>query len=211
MALFLMKNKSIFYQNDITYKLLNLNLENDYFQLEKAFDIYKKMFEPIVNLQSNDKIGIQCTSNIELFSNNTYLNSVKINFKLYLDKYKFFQSISRWYWNQKRLDIFDKLLILFEEYKKILDKVKINEIRNNKISCKFIFPYIVGLENLADSSIQSNDVFTSSNLLEDQLNLFYVDADINKLIEKYNPSCELIENNKEQFLASQILFRRLLY
>jgi hypothetical protein len=98
-----------------------------------------------------------------------------------------------------------------EKYPLPIDLLLMREIRNNKISCKFIFPYIVGLENLADSSIQSNDVFTSSNLLEDQLNLFYVDADINKLIEKYNPSCELIENNKEQFLASQILFRRLLY
>ena len=77
MALFLMKNKSMFYDNELTYKLINLNLENDHVQLEKAFDIYKKILEPIINIKQYDKIGIQDSSNVELFSNNTYLNSVK--------------------------------------------------------------------------------------------------------------------------------------
>ena len=87
MALFLMRNKSMFYEHDITFKLLNLNLENDHVQLEKAFDIYKKMFDSLVNLKPYDKIGIEECSNLELFSNNTYLNIVKINFKIYLDIY----------------------------------------------------------------------------------------------------------------------------
>jgi hypothetical protein len=143
MALFLMKNKSMFYEHDLTYKLLNFNLENDHIQLEKAFDIYKIMFEPLVNLKPYDKIGIEYCSNSELFSNNTYLNSVKINFKLYLDKYKFYQSISRWYWNQKRQLIFDKLFIIFEEYKKIYDKVRLNELRNTKIFNKLLNDMII--------------------------------------------------------------------
>ena len=138
MALFLMRNKSMFYEHDITFKLLNLNLENDHVQLEKAFDIYKKMFDSLVNLKPYDKIGIEECSNLELFSNNTYLNIVKINFKIYLDKYNFYQSITRWYWNQKRQTIFDKLLILFEEYKKIFNKVKLNEIRNSEIFKKLL-------------------------------------------------------------------------
>ena len=54
----------MFYDSDLTYKLINLNLENDHIQLEKAFDIYKKMFEPIVNLKQYDKIGIQECSNV---------------------------------------------------------------------------------------------------------------------------------------------------
>ena len=143
MALFLMKNKSMFYEYDLTYKLLNLNLENDHIQLEKAFDIYKKLFESLVNLEQYDKIGINNNSNVELFSNNSYLNPVKINFRLYLDKYNFYQSISRWYWNQKRQPIFDKLLILFEEYKKMYDKVKINEIRNNNMFNQLLKDIIV--------------------------------------------------------------------
>ena len=92
MALFLMRNKSMFYEYDITFKLLNLNLENDHIQLEKAFDIYKKMFTPLINLNTYDKSGIEECSNTELFSNNPYLNTVKINFNLYLEKYKFYQS-----------------------------------------------------------------------------------------------------------------------
>jgi hypothetical protein len=98
-----------------------------------------------------------------------------------------------------------------EKYPLPIDLLWMREIEQNRILCKFIFPYITGLESLADSSIQPNDQFSSSTLLEDQLNLFYVDTDFERLIEKYTSSDELISNNKEQFLASQILFRRLLY
>jgi GR25 family glycosyltransferase involved in LPS biosynthesis len=98
-----------------------------------------------------------------------------------------------------------------EKYPLPIDLLWMREIEQNRILCKFIFPYITGLESLADSSIQSNHQFSSSTLLEDQLNLFYVDTDLERLIEKYTSSDELISNNKEQFLASQILFRRLLY
>ncbi len=170
MALFLMKNKSMFYDSDLTYKLINLNLENDHIQLEKAFDIYKKIFEPIVNLKQHDKIGIQECSNVELFSNNSYLNSVKINFKLYLDKYKFYQSISRWYWSQKRHEIFEKLLILLEEYKKIYDKVKLNEIRNNKMYNQLL-----------------NDIVIFNNILLEKMLLLkttYSDDSINIYLDK---------------------------
>ena len=38
----------MFYEHDLTYKLLNLNLENDHIQLEKAFDIYKKLQEDLL-------------------------------------------------------------------------------------------------------------------------------------------------------------------
>ncbi len=160
----------MFYDNDLTYKLINLNLENDHVQLEKAFDVYKKMFEPIVNLKSYDKIGIQDCSNNELFSNNTYLNSVKINFKLYLDKYKFYQSISRWYWKQNRHEIFEKILTLFEEYKKMYDKVKLNEMRNNKMYNQLL-----------------NDIIIFNNILMEKMLLLkttYSDESINIYIDK---------------------------
>lgn len=179
MALFLMKNKSLFYDSDLTYKLINLNLENDHIQLEKAFDIYKKMFEPIVNLKQYDKIGIQEYSNVELFSNNTYLNSVKINFKLYLDKYKFYQSVSRWYWKQKRHDIFEKLLIIFEEYKKIHDKVKVNDIRNNKMYNQLL-----------------NDIVIFNNILLEKMLLLkttYSDDSVNIYLDKI---IKIIETNE---------------
>jgi len=168
MALFLMKNKSLFYEHDLTYKLLNLNLENDHIQLEKAFDIYKKIFEPLINLEKFDKIGISDYSNVELFSNNSYLNSIKINFRLYLDKYKFYQSFSRWYWNQKRQSIFDKLLILFEEYKKVYIKVKMNVIKNSNMFDKLLKDIIVFnnilIEKLLLLKITYNDELVSSSI-----------------------------------------------
>jgi hypothetical protein len=177
MALFLMKNKSLFYEHDITYKLLNLSLENDHVQLEKAFDIYKKIFDPIINLKQYDKIGIEECSNLNLFSNNTYLNSVKIYFKLYLDKYKFYQSISRWYWKQKRQIIFDKLFILFEEYKKIYDKVRLNEIRNN-----IMFKQLL------------NDIMIFNNILVEKLILLketYLDDIVSSSIDKIIKNLEI--------------------
>jgi hypothetical protein len=170
MALFLMKNKSMFYDNELTYKLINLNLENDHVQLEKAFDIYKKILEPIINIKQYDKIGIQDSSNVELFSNNTYLNSVKINFKLYLDKYKFYQSISRWYWKQNRHEIFEKLLTLFEEYKKVCDKVKVNDKRNNKMYNQLL-----------------NDIVIFNNILLEKMLLLkttYSDDSVNIYLDK---------------------------
>lgn len=175
-----MKNKSMFYEHDLTYKLLNLNLENDHIQLEKAFDIYKKLFEPLKNLEQFDKIGINNCSNIDLFSNNSYLNSVKINFKLYLDKYKFYQSISRWYWNQKRQSIFDKLFVLFEEYKKMYDKVKMNEIRNSNMFNQLL-----------------KDIIVFNNILIEKLLLLkttYNDESVSILIDKI---IKIIDINKE--------------
>jgi hypothetical protein len=181
MALFLMKNKSMFYEHDITYKLLNLNLENDHIQLRKAFDIFKKMFEPFMNLKLYDKIGIQDFSNKELFENNSYLNSNKINFKLYLDKYKFYQSISRWYWNQKRENIFDKIYLLFEEYKKIFDKVKINEIRNSNMFQQL----------LNDIIIFNNTLLQKLLLLKTTYKDESVSMSIDKIIKIINTSNEI--------------------
>jgi hypothetical protein len=180
MALFLMKNKSLFYEHDITYKLLNLNLENDHIQLEKAFDIYKKMFEPLINLEKFDKIGISNYSNVELFSNNSYLNSVKINFRLYLDKYKFYQSLSRWYWNQKRQSIFDKLLILFEEYKKMYTKVKMNVIKNSNMFNQLL-----------------NDIIVFNNILIEKLLLLKMTYDDELVSSSIDKIIKIIDTPKE--------------
>ena len=177
MALFLMRNKSLFYEHNITTKLLNLKLENDHIKLENdhillenAFDIYKKMFDPIINIEPYDKIGINECSNSELFLNNIYLNMVKINFKLYLDKYKIYQSVTRWYWSQKRDNIFEKLVILFEAYKKVLDKVKLNYLRNANIFKKLL-----------------NDLLEFNNKLIEKLNILkntYSDSVVSESIDK---------------------------
>lgn len=83
-----------------------------------------------------------------------------------------------------------------------------NELAKGNLLCAFIFPYLTGLDNKNDSSIQSSEKQQISHLLEDNLNIFFVDADWKGLLEKYQPNQAMIENNKEQYLASQILFRR---
>jgi hypothetical protein len=181
MALFLIRNKSMFYDHHISSKLLHLNLENDYIQLEKAFDIFKIMLDPILNLEPYDKIGIEDSSNLELFSNNNYLNGTKLNFILYLDKYKIYQSVSRWYWNQKRIIIFNKLFILFEEYIKVLDKVKLNNIRNTNMYKK-----------LLNDVLEFNDkLIEKFNILKITYNDPIVSEYIDKIIQIIEPSKEL--------------------
>jgi hypothetical protein len=187
MALFLIRNKSMFYDHNISTKLLHLNLENDYIQLEKAFDIFKIMLDPILNLEPYDKIGIEDSSNSELFSNNNYLDANKLNFILYLDKYKIYQSVSRWYWSQKRDIIFDKLIILFEEYKKVLDKVKLNNIRNTNIYKKLL-----------------NDIVEFNNKLIEKLNILkitYNDSIVSEYIDKI---IQIIEPPKELSIIQEL-------
>jgi len=90
------------------------------------FNFYSTFLNPIINLEPNDKIGI-----INIQSNNLF------NFKLYLDKYNTYQSFNRWYNNQKRGDIFEKLDIVFTEYNKYIksiDIIKMNELYNDIIN-----------------------------------------------------------------------------
>lgn len=83
------------------------------------------------------------------------------------------------------------------------------ELRKSGLIGKFIFPYIVGLENKGDSSIQTGNNTIGSRLLEDQLNLFFVDANIDEIYNKYKNQNKLIESNKEKHVYSQILFNQI--
>ena len=166
----MIKNKSLFCEYNIINKLLYLNLEHDHIQLEKAFYVYKIMFEPLIKIEPYDKIGIEDCSNSDLFSDNKYLNMEKINFQLYLDKYKIYQSINRWYWCQKREIIFEKLTILFDEYKKLLDKVKLNNLTNTNVFKKLL-----------------NDLYEFNNKLIEKLLILkntYTDNKVSECIDK---------------------------
>lgn len=83
------------------------------------------------------------------------------------------------------------------------------EIMQGSINGKFFFPYITGLENMADSSIQPSDRIIGSRLLEDQLNLFFLDTNLNDILEKYANADELIQKNKEAYVYSQLLFHQI--
>lgn len=107
MALSFLKNKE------------NLIKKNN---LELKYEFFTIFFKDLLILEKNDKIGIIMNNNNDYYE--------KINFTLYIDKYNFHQSIRRWYNNQKREDIFNKLNILFNEYQQYIYMVKKDNIYN---------------------------------------------------------------------------------
>jgi hypothetical protein len=121
MSFLFFQNKNIFNEQPFFRSLVVLSVNYECEQLIKAHEHYKKIFGPIINLKPNDKLGISeyIGEKISL----KYFNSDIINFNLYLDKYKIYQSMSRWYWNQKRNLIFPKLTVLFEQYTIYLNKL----------------------------------------------------------------------------------------
>ena len=68
------------------------------------------IFNPLLQLEIYDKISI--IENIN-YTEYKFIDISKINFGFYLDKYNIYQSITRWYYNQKREYIFNKLDIFF--------------------------------------------------------------------------------------------------
>lgn len=91
-----------------------------------------------------------------------------------------------------------------------IDLCLMNLINNGAINSNFIFPYITGLECNGDSTVQPSNRQAKSNLMEDQLNIFFVDQNLEILIKKYTQNQASIENNKQAYIASRILFERFL-
>jgi len=116
----------LFLSNKIVQKsLINIGLDYNKDQYNKTITLFEKLFEPILNLELYDKLGIE---NIKPdFNEKEYklINGSRFDFTLYLHKYNIYQSFYRWYYNQKRLNIFSKLDIIFEEYFILINKLKI--------------------------------------------------------------------------------------
>jgi hypothetical protein len=108
---------------------LNLTIDYNREQFSKSLSLFEKLFDPILNLECSDKIGIDNNKLNIIDTEYKFINVSKLDFTLYLDKYKLYQSLSRWYYNQKRTNIFSKLDILFGEYFTLIDKIK--EIEEN--------------------------------------------------------------------------------
>jgi hypothetical protein len=166
MALLFLSNKSV--QNSLVNISINYNKD----QYNKTFSLFEKIFEPILNLEPLDKLGIENTK--LYFNENEYnlINGSKFNFSLYLDKYNIYQKISRWYYNQKRLDIFSKLDILFEEYFLLINKLNLLEINSNNKYTEINKKY----KELNKKLIIKLEI----------LKLTYNDDKINKTIDDYN-------------------------
>lgn len=111
MALSFLKEKNV---KDLQIKKKHAN--------ELKYTFFLELFKPILDLEANDKLAIDNT-----------ISSPEIQFKLYLDKYSVSQSFRRWYFSQKREEIFKKLDILFDEYNKYIKDIHITNISTAKI------------------------------------------------------------------------------
>ena len=91
----------------------------DYEEVVNRFDSFYNMFKPLSGLNNGDKLGYDNEDNI------------------YIDKQSMFQGFQRWYYNQKRVDVFGRFesqvndFILFIRY---VDQVYTNTIRLNDVT-----------------------------------------------------------------------------
>jgi hypothetical protein len=107
--------------NKINNNNIIYNYQEEIIAITKAIVLFKNIFHPIILLEYNDKLGIINTPIITI--SEKYFNTEKINFKFYLDKYKFGQAIVRWIKSQNRFDIFECLDKLFYEYNEFLLRI----------------------------------------------------------------------------------------
>jgi hypothetical protein len=171
MALLFLSNKVV------QSSLLNFSIEYTKEQYNKTLCLFETMFEPILNLETNDKLGINDNKpNIDEEYN--LISISKFDFTLYLDKYKLYQSISRWYYNQNRSIIFSKLDLLFDEYISLILLIK-------KLNETNIYKY--------DEINKKYQELNKKLILKlGLLKLTYNDEEINKKIDSY---CEKLELN----------------
>ena len=130
------KNIKINNNNNIIY-----NYQEEIIAVTKAFVLFKNIFHPITLLDYNDKLGIINTSIID--KSEKYFNIEKIDFKFYLDKYKFGQAIVRWIKSQNRFDIFECLDKLFYEYNEFLLRIIYFNNDNKKVFILIINEIII--------------------------------------------------------------------
>ena len=92
-----------------------------FYIFNKIFFFYNNLLKPLLEIELYDKIGIY---NIPITNPNIISIDINIlNFSLFLNKYSKFQSIKRYISNQSRQLTFTKLLIIFNEYDKILEEL----------------------------------------------------------------------------------------
>ena len=130
--------------------------------LIRGYNFFNNIFNPILNLEHYDKIGI--IDNVE-YKEHKFIDVSKINFGFYLDKYNIYQSITRWYYNQKREYIFSKIDILFEEYNNYLKLVQ-----NNYSSLKFLVNKIIELNGLLINKLTLLNKTYNDNMVTDKIN-----------------------------------------
>lgn len=130
-------------------------------------------------------------------------------FRIFDAKSHYAASTSAYVINPRSKDKILNALKLNEEkgYPRPIDMCLKGAIDDERLNCKFIFPYLTGLEDI-ETTIQNTTEkqIKSSRLSEDQLNLFFVDSNPSDLMKKYLEDSINIENNLDAYLASLILF-----
>ena len=185
MALFFLKNSSLFKNQSIQSSLLAMGIEFEFNELEKGLNFFNQIFQPIFQLEKGDKIGIQ-----DFVSNNNlkYVDFTKINFNLYLDKYKIYQSLSRWYYKQNRKEIFEKMDLLIDTYFILIKRIK---VLNANYTSKF--------ETLFKNVISTNEILvTKLNILSET----YGDPEITPIIKTYCDRLTEYPNYKDELSVS---------
>lgn len=172
MALFFLSNHV--FRN--SFLSLTIDFNND--QFNRTMNLFEKLFEPIINLEPYDKIGIDENKMDISDKDYRFINASKLDFTLYLDKYKVYQSISRWYYKQKRGFIFTKLDVLFEEYFKFIEKIK--DIEKNSL---------IKYNGVVSRYKELNSKLVTKLLI---LKTTYSDEEINNKIDSYCKNLEVI-------------------
>ena len=147
--------------NELKYKHQFLKIEINIDKYNDEYEFFLLFFKPLLELENNDKLSVD---------NNCQM-SIDIPFKINLDKYDLSQSFRRWYYKQKREDIFNKLDIVFEKYNNFIISIK-NKIQSKKI-----------LENM----IELNKLLTIKLIILDKT---YNDPKVSSIIDKYLKICQ---------------------
>lgn len=100
----------------------NIEEKSELLSLFLFFENYFKVFKEI---EENSKIGLVYE---KTKLNSKHINTEHLNYKIYVDKKSYVQSLKRWYYCQKRMEIYDRFELIFSEYIKYINIVKSKSI-----------------------------------------------------------------------------------
>lgn len=122
-------------------------------EVNQVFLIFNQIFESIIGLNKNDKIGMVDQVITDDNSFKVFIKLSEIKWSLYLDKSSYTQSMERWWYQQNRKDIFENLTRMFQIYVNYLKYVETQVLYNKFTDLKpkiidFNKKLILGLDNL---------------------------------------------------------------
>lgn len=173
--------------------LFNMCFDYNENELIKSLVFFEKKFDPIINLEKYDKLGIVMLKPIDTNNDYIFFDVENIDFYLYLDKYIFYQSITRWYYNQNRVDIFTKIDILFNEYDKIMKKLILFNSMNENMYIDIINKYFLLNDKLKNKLTILKETY-NDDIITGKINKYIQILQYNNKFEKKdNKNCDSID------------------